>query len=77
MTNKETFEKFVAVLLESGKLSVEDSKHIFLREDSKGKFHIEAAGLSAAGAARFKAAMLDAGIPANYKTTDHSKEPTN
>jgi polyhydroxyalkanoate synthesis regulator phasin len=77
MTNEERLEKFVAVLVENGKLSLEDSKHVFLREDSNGKYHIEAAGLSAAGAERFKAAMRDAGIPANFKITDHSKAPQN
>ena len=62
----EKFGKLVAALVAAGKLSVEDAKHVTLREDSKGKFHIESHGLTHDAAQRFKAAMDSAGITANY-----------
>jgi hypothetical protein len=63
---KEMVEKFVAALIAAGKLNPEDAKHVTLREDSKGKFHIEILGVSPDAALRFKKAMATADIPANY-----------
>ncbi|MCU1299655.1 MAG: hypothetical protein JWO91_3933 [Acidobacteriaceae bacterium] len=67
MKTADKFAKFVSALIATGKLDIEKSKQILLREDSNGEFHVEAAGLSHVDALRFKTAMDAAGIPANFR----------
>jgi len=66
--SKEKFDDFVKLLVVDGRLTTEDAGHSKASEDGAGKFRVDVdPGMTPEGEKQLKAALLEAGIPANFK----------